>query len=132
MRDQAAAKRVKTPVRVEPLKDRPFRVKLRGSVRVVLRLPNQELVNAAFHVLSTTGGVIHVERPLGEKLEVELIFHIREAAMHCKALTLFPMWATQGWMQPFRFADLSDASRATLDAGLKWFLEEAAGEACPA
>ena len=32
---------------------------------------------------------------------------------------LFPMWATQGWMQPFRFVDLTDASRETLDVEIK-------------
>jgi hypothetical protein len=39
---------------------------------------------------------------------------------------LFPMWATQGWMQPFRFLELTDESRATLDASLKSFIGEAA------
>ena len=39
---------------------------------------------------------------------------------------LFPMWATQGWMQPFRFVDMSDANRRNLDAKLKSFLGEAA------
>jgi hypothetical protein len=39
---------------------------------------------------------------------------------------LFPMWATQGWMQPFRFVGLSEASRESLDANLKSFLGEAA------
>ena len=39
---------------------------------------------------------------------------------------LFPMWATQGWMQPFRFVDLSDADRETLDAKLKSFVGEVA------
>jgi hypothetical protein len=42
---------------------------------------------------------------------------------------LFPMWATQGWMQPFRFVDLSDANRETLDTNLKSFLGEAAQDA---
>jgi hypothetical protein len=37
---------------------------------------------------------------------------------------LFPMWATQGWMQPFRFVNLSDASREILDTNLKSFLSE--------
>jgi hypothetical protein len=128
MADQAAAKRARTSVRVEAAKDRPFRVKLRGSVVVVVQLPGQGSIVAAFHVLSTTGGVIHVERPLGEKLEVELTFRIQESAMCCKAVTLFPTWATEGWMQPFRFADLSEASRSVLDAGLKRFLAEAADE----
>jgi hypothetical protein len=101
---------------------RPFRVKLRGSVLVLVRLPNKRSLRAAFHQLSTTGGVIHLEQPLDEKLEVELIFHLGETTIRGKAQMLFPMWATQGWMQPFRFVDLADASREILDAGLKTFL----------
>lgn len=108
------------------MNDRPFRVKLRGSVLVLVRLPNRRSVRAAFHQLSTTGGVIHLEKPLDEKLEVELIFHISETTIRGKAQMLFPMWATQGWMQPFRFVDLSDANRETLDTKLKSFLGEAA------
>lgn len=101
---------------------RPFRVKLRGSVLVLLRLPNKRSLRGAFHQLSTSGGVIHLERPLDEKLEVELIFHLREKTIRSKAQLLFPMWATQGWMQPFRFVDLPDASRELLDVTLKSFL----------
>ena len=102
--------------------NRPFRVKLRGSVLVLVRLPNRRDVRAAFHQLSTTGGVIHFEKPLDEKLEVQLIFHIGETTIRGKAQMLFPMWATQGWMQPFRFVDLDDASRESLDANLKSFI----------
>jgi hypothetical protein len=103
---------------------RPFRVKLRGSVLVLLRLPNKRSLRGAFHQLSITGGVIHLEKPLEEKLEVELIFHLREKTIRSKAELLFPMWATQGWMQPFRFIDLPDVSRKLLDEGLKSFLQE--------
>jgi hypothetical protein len=104
------------------LNDRPFRVKLRGSVLVLVRLPNRRSLRAAFHQLSTTGGVIHLEKPLDEK-------HIREATLRYKAQMLFPMWATQGWMQPFRFMDLSEAEREALDAKLKTFIGEAAAGA---
>jgi hypothetical protein len=106
--------------------ERPFRVKLRGSVLVLVRLPNRRDVRAAFHQLSVTGGVIHFEKPLDEKLEVHLIFHIGETTIRGKAQMLFPMWATQGWMQPFRFVDLSDESRQSLDVNLKSFLGETA------
>ncbi len=106
--------------------DRPFRVKLRGSVLVLVRLPNKRSVRATIHQLSTTGGVIHFEKPLDEKLEVELIFHLRETTIRGKAQMLFPMWATQGWMQPFRFVDLPDVSRNELDENLKSFVGEPA------
>ena len=109
--------------------DRPFRVKLRGSVLALVRLPNRRSVRAAFHQLSTSGGVIHLEKPLDEKLEVELIFHLRETTIRSKAQMLFPMWATQGWMQPFRFVDLSEDNLKILDTNLKSFIGEAAKEA---
>ena len=109
--------------------ERPFRVKLRGSVLVLVRLPNKRSLRAAIHQLSTSGGVIHFEKPLDEKLEVELIFHISKSTIRGKAQMLFPMWATQGWMQPFRFVNLSDANRDTLDAKLKTFLGETAKSA---
>lgn len=104
--------------------DRPFRVKLRGSVLALLRLPNKRSVRGAIHQLSITGGVIHLEKPLDEKLVVEIIFHINETTLRSKVQMLFPMWATQGWMQPFRFVDLTDANRELLDAGLKTFIGE--------
>jgi len=110
----------------DKLVDRPFRVKLRGSVLVLVRLPNKRSLRAAIHQLSTSGGVIHFEKPLDEKLEVELIFHLSRATIRSKAQMLFPMWATQGWMQPFRFVDLSDSNRETLDEKLKTFLGNAA------
>jgi hypothetical protein len=114
----------KVPGKESKVSDRPFRVKLRGSVLALVRLPNKRSVRAAIHQLSTTGGVIHLEKPLDEKLEVEMIFHIHEVTIRGKAQMLFPMWATQGWMQPFRFVGLSDAGRVSLDATLKSFLGE--------
>ncbi len=105
--------------------DRPFRVKLRGSVLVLVRLPNKRSLRAAIHQLSTSGGVIHFDKPLDEKIEVELIFHISKATIRGKAQMLFPMWATQGWMQPFRFVKLADNYREILDTTLKSFIGEA-------
>src|SRR5215472_2049453 len=99
------------PVAVNKQAGRPFRVKLRGSVLVLVRLPNKRSLRAAIHQLSTSGGVIHFDKPLDEKLEVELIFHLQKATIPGNAQMLFPMWATQGWMQPFRFVDLAEASR---------------------
>ncbi|HEV2399725.1 MAG TPA: hypothetical protein VGS27_22475 [Candidatus Sulfotelmatobacter sp.] len=109
--------------------DRPFRVKFRGSVLVLVRLPNKRALRAAIHQLSTSGGVIHFEKPLDEKLEVELIFHLQKATIRSKAQMLFPMWATQGWMQPFRFVDLPQASHQVLDEKLKAFVAQAKGAA---
>ena len=61
---------------------------------------------------------MHVEKPLDEKLKVELIFHLGETTIHEKAEMMFPMWATQGWLQPFRFIDLPEASKSGLEKSL--------------
>ncbi len=111
-------------VKAETGQPRPFRVKLRGSVLAFIRLPNRRHVRAKIHQLSTSGGLMHLEKPLDEKLQVELIFHIGEATVREKAEMLFPMWATQGWLQPFRFIDLRDASKETLEANLQSFLQQ--------
>jgi hypothetical protein len=121
-----SASEVNSPQNSSRLVQRPFRVKLRGSVLVLIHLPNRRDVQAAIHQLSVTGGVVHIEKPLDEKLEVQLIFQLGETPLREKAQMLFPMWATQGWLQPFRFVGLSDASRETLDANLKALIGEVA------
>jgi hypothetical protein len=122
--EQQTEKRAAT--RPEPqavtLNDRPFRVKLRGSILVLIRLPNKRQLRAALHQLSTSGGVMNLEKPLDEKIEVELIFHIDRSTIRGKAQMLFPMWATQGWMQPFRFVELTDTDRDALKDNLQSFI----------
>jgi|SRR5580698_8876289 hypothetical protein len=101
---------------------RPFRVKLRGSVLALIKLPNRRQLKAAMHQLSITGGMIHLEKPLDEKLKVELIFHIDQATIRGTVEMLFPMWATQGWLQPFRFTEMDEVTRQSLEANLKSYI----------
>jgi hypothetical protein len=103
---------------------RPFRVKLRGSVLTLMRLPNRREVRGKLHQLSTSGGLMHVDKPLDEKLEVELIFNLGKTTIREKAQIMFPMWATQGWLQPFRFVELPEANKSALLAGLLAFVQE--------
>jgi hypothetical protein len=110
-------------------KPRPFRVKLRGSILALIRLPNRREVRSKLHQISITGGLLNVEQLLDEKLQIELIFHLGETTIREKAEMLFPMWATQGWLQPFRFVDLPDANRDILRANLLAFIQQAQGTA---
>jgi hypothetical protein len=106
---------------------RPFRVKLRGSVLVIICLPNRRQVRGKLHQLSTSGGVLHLESSLDEKIAVDLVFHLGSATIRERAQTLFPMWATQGWLQPFRFTGLSENSRTALEINLQSFLDRTEG-----
>ena len=98
--------------------DRPFRVKLRGSVLTLIRLPNQRQIRGKLHQLSTSGGLVHLEKPLDEKLKVEFIFHVGDSTIRERAEIMFPMWATQGWLQPFRFIELPEASKNAIETNL--------------
>ena len=89
----------------------------------LIRLPNRREVRGKLHQLSITGGLMHVEKPLDEKLKVELIFHIGETTIREKAEMLFPMWATQGWLQPFRFVELPESSKTGLEKSLQQFVQ---------
>ena len=103
--------------------DRPFRVKLRGSVLALIRLPNQRQVRGKLHQLSVSGGLVHLEKPLDEKLKVEFIFHVGDQTVRQRAEIMFPMWATQGWLQPFRFVELPDATKNALETSLLSFVQ---------
>jgi hypothetical protein len=106
-----------------PVQDRPFRVKLRGSILTLMRLPNRREVRGKLHQLSVTGGLIHVEKPLDEKLKIELIFQLGNNTVRERAEMMFPMWATQGWLQPFRFIDLPETSKKGLEKSLLQFVQ---------
>lgn len=103
---------------------RPFRVKFRGSVLTLMRLPNRREVRGKLHQLSTTGGLMQVEKPLDENLKVELIFNLGKTTIREKAEIMFPMWATQGWLQPFRFVDLPETRRNALHTSLLSFIQQ--------
>ena len=106
------------------LAPRPFRVKLRGSILALIRLPNRREVRGKLHQISTTGGLMNVEKPLDEKLRVEIIFHLGQTTIRENAEMMFPMWATQGWLQPFRFIDLPEDHRSLLEANLLTFVRQ--------
>ena len=105
-----------------PAGGRPFRVKLRGSVLTLIRLPNQRQIRGKLHQLSLSGGLVHLDKPLDEKLKVEFIFHLGKSTIRERAEIMFPMWATQGWLQPFRFLELSEPSKDILESSLLSFV----------
>lgn len=104
------------------------RVKLSGTVLALLRLDNGREVRARLHQLSFTGGLLHLDKPMDEGVKVEVMFHIGDSTIRNRAVMLFPMWATQGCLQPFEFADLEEADRCKLESDLQKFLSSTASE----
>ena len=107
------------------------RVKLAGTVLSLVRLENGRQTRGKLHQLSTTGGLLHLEKPLDEGIKVELIFHLGNSTVRCKARMLFPMWATQGCLQPFAFADLDEEDRCNLGVDLQRLLDCSAATIVP-
>lgn len=105
---------------------RPPRVKLVGTILALVQLESGRQIQARIHQLSVTGGLLYLEDPLNEAIKVELAFHIGSSTVRAKAVMLFPMWATQGYLQPFEFVDLAEEDKQKLAADLQTFLEQAA------
>ncbi len=99
---------------------RGSRVRLGGSVLALVLLENGRQIRARLNQLSVNGGLVSLERPLDEGIKVTLVFHVGGTSFRCRGQMLFPMWATQGCLQPFRFLDLpvtdSTALALELDA----------------
>jgi len=101
---------------------RPPRAKLRGTILALVLLPNRRQHRGALHQLSMSGGLLHVDKPLDEGIAVELVFHLKDNTIREIVVPLLPMWATRGWLQPFRFPGLSREGRKALRESLRPFL----------
>ena len=93
---------------------RGLRVKLGGSILALVLLENGRQIRARMNQLSVNGGLISFEQPLDEGIRVTVLFHLGITSARCRAQMLFPMWATHGCLQPFRFLELPEATRAGL------------------
>lgn len=93
---------------------RGTRVKIGGALLALILLENGRQLRARISQLSVNGGLLALERPLDEGIKVTVVFHIGTTSIRARSEMLFPMWATKGCMQPFRFLELGDEHRAAL------------------
>jgi len=106
---------------------RGARVKLGGSILALLQLQNRRQIHTRLNQLSCNGGLLQLEKPLDEGIVVEVLFHVGSTTVRSKAEMLFPMWATKGCLQPFRFMDMEEAVRGSLEEDLKALLKASPG-----
>ncbi len=100
-------------------KPRGSRVKLGGSILALVVLENGRQIRGRMNQLSVNGGLVSLERPLDEGIKVTVVFHLGVTSIRCRAQMIFPMWATQGCLQPFRFLELPEVTRASLNQELE-------------
>jgi hypothetical protein len=98
------------------------RVKLAGTILALVQLENGRQIRARLHQLSFTGGLLHLEAPLNEGIKAEVMFHVGGSTIRSVTVMLFPMWATQGCLQPFEFTGLGEEDRRKLEADLQRLL----------
>lgn len=106
---------------------RGARVRLGGSVLALLQLQNRRQVRTRLNQLSPNGGLLQLEKPLDEGIVVEVLFHVGSTTVRSQAEMLFPMWATKGCLQPFRFKDLDEPTRSALEQDLIALLRASPG-----
>jgi len=102
------------------------RVKLGGAILALVLLENGRQIRVRMNQLSINGGLVSLDRPLDEGICVTVLFHLGCTSLRCQARMLFPMWATQGCLQPFRFLGLSDTSRISLSRELETLVRRGA------
>jgi hypothetical protein len=97
---------------------RASRVKLGGSIVVLLLLENGRQIRSRMSQLSVNGGLVSLEHPLDEGIRVTVLFHLG-FSVRCRAQMMFPVWATKGCLQPFRFLELPAAIHEGLSRELQ-------------
>jgi hypothetical protein len=107
-------------------KQRSPRVKLGGSILALILLENGRQIRGRMSQLSLNGGLASMENPLDEGIRVTVVFHLGCTSVRCRAQMMFPMWATKGCFQPFRFLDLPEESRASLGRELENLIQSGA------
>ena len=97
----------------------------------MVRLENGRHLRAKLHQISASGGVLHMEKPIDEGIPIEVIFHLCTTTVRSRARALFPLWATQGYLQPFEFQNLGEKERNQLQADLDSLLQASAATVVP-
>jgi hypothetical protein len=106
------------PRRVKP---RPPRVCLPGVTPAVLRFADGHRVPGQVQILSSTGGLLGLSRPLDRGSLVKLMFLTPSGSVFAEAEMLSPV----SWIQqPFRFVALHRDDRSRLQAAIQLSLEQ--------
>ena len=106
---------------------RATRVRFGGSVLAAIRSEASGTVRAKLQMLSTTGGLFVLTKPLEPGDFVDVTFQTSQGAVRGMAEILQPTRkSTSGCLQPFRFVALDDEDHARLRRAMELQLDKAA------
>jgi len=109
------------------MRQRSARVKFQGSMLALVQLENGSHLRVPVHQLSANGGLLRIADPLSEKEKVQVALHVGSTTLRSEAEILSAMWATRGYLQPFRFTGLPTHKQAELRQTLESLLKKGRG-----
>jgi hypothetical protein len=89
------------------------RVNLENSTPAVIRFDGGQSVSGELQVVSLTGGLLSLPKPVSQGSQVKLMFLIRPGSVLAGAEMLSPLNRN---LQPFRFVSLEQKDRRKLEA----------------
>ena len=90
------------------------RVRVNGSIQVLVMLEDGQRTKAKLQTVSTTGGMLRLNRALGQGDFVEVAFPTQIGSVRGMAEMLTALPATEGALQPFRFIAMGDDEHRAL------------------
>ena len=108
------------------MRQRSARVKFQGCVLAILQHDGGHL-RVPVHQLSANGGLVNIPDPLNESVRVEVALRVGSTTFRGEAEMLIPMWATRGYLQPFRFTGLGVEQQTELKRHLELLLKKGRG-----
>ena len=100
---------------------RPPRLNLVRSTTAVLRFTSGHQVHGKLHVISVTGGLLGLSRPLHQGSAVKLMFRADTGLVLGTAEMLIPISRT---LQPFRFVAIDEDDRRRLNDAIQSSLDQ--------
>jgi hypothetical protein len=102
-------------------RQRPERARFTELTPVVLRFADGNRASGKLQVVSITGGLLCVPRPLTQGMTAKLMFLTRTGSVLGVAELLSPLSWDQ---QPFRFISLHHDDETRLQAAIQWSREQ--------
>ena len=103
-----------------PMPRRPDRARFADTIPAVLRFPDGQRTSGTLRVVSVTGGLLSLSRPIRQGSVAKLMFLTSAGSILGSAEMLSPV----SWeLQPFRFVGLPDTDYSRLRAAIRSCLE---------
>jgi hypothetical protein len=93
----------------------------------LVQLENGSHLRVPVHQLSANGGLLRIADPLSEREKVQVALHVGSTTLRSEAEILSAIWATRGYLQPFRFTGLPTSKQAELRQTLESLLKKGRG-----